>query len=300
MIRLAVTGATGFVGSAVVRAAIGRGWQVTAFGRRPGSRYWDLTAGPLADPPQVDAVVHCAAVVTDWGPVAPIRAATVDGTRAVAATFPRSRLVHLSSASVYDPFTPSVDITEDAGPVNRYLTAYAAAKADAERALSTRRNTVILRPHAVYGPGDPTLLPRLLSAVRGRTLLMVGDGTARASLTGIDNLVDAVLLACEPDAPVGVYNIADAAPVTIGETLRAVLAARGLPVRIRQLPVGVARPLASVAETAYRLLGRPEAPRLTRYAISHLAVERTLNIDLAQCDLGYRPRPTELSGAAYW
>lgn len=187
MIRLAVTGATGFVGSAVVRAAIGRGWQVTAFGRRPGSRYWDLTAGPLADPPQVDAVVHCAAV-TDWGPAAPIRAATVDGTRAVAATFPLARLVQLSSASVYDPFTPSIDITEDAGPVNRYLTAYPAAKADAERALSTRPNTVILRPHAVYGPGDPTLLPRLLSAVRGRTLLMVGDGTARASLTGIDNL----------------------------------------------------------------------------------------------------------------
>lgn len=300
MTRVAVTGASGFIGAAVAVAASARGWEVTAFGRRPGTRFWDLTAGPLADPPPVDVVVHCAAAVTDWGPAGPIRAVTVDGTRAVAASFPHARMVHVSSASVYDAFTPGIDVTEDAGPVDRHTTAYAAAKADAERTLAGRPDTVILRPQAVYGPGDRTLLPRVLSAARGRSLVIPGHGGFRTSLTGIGNLVDAVLLACAPTVPAGVYNIADSSPVVIEEALSSLMLARGQDVRIRHLPIGIAAPLASVSEAAFRLLRRPQPPPLTRYAISHLAMERTLNLDRARSALGYRPRPTDFSGAANW
>ncbi|WP_433088746.1 NAD-dependent epimerase/dehydratase family protein [Dactylosporangium sp. CA-052675] len=294
--RIAVTGAAGFVGGAVARAAAGAGWRVHAFGRAQ----WDIDRGPLPDPPAVDAVVHCAAGVNDWGPAAPTWRTNVDGTRHVAQTFPGVRLVHISSASVYDPFVPTVCAREDAAPVSRYLTAYAASKAAAERFLASRPATVVLRPHAVYGPGDRVLLPRILGAIRGSNLWIVGDGRTRQSLTAIGNLVDAALRACEPDAPPGVYNVGDAEPVAVADALRELLAARGLRVGVRTLPVRPAWAVAGAAEAAWRLARRRRPPRLTRYAIAHLAMERTLDLTAGRTRMGLRPAPTSFAGAETW
>jgi nucleoside-diphosphate-sugar epimerase len=224
----------------------------------------------------------------------------VDGTDNVLRSFPDARLVHISSASVYDPFTPTVNAPESQAPVTRYLTPYAASKAAAERLLSHHPNTIILRPHAVYGPGDPTLLPRVLDAIRGRTLLVVGDGRALQSLTSIDNLITATLLSCEPDAPAGTYNIADAEPIPVETALRLLLAERDLDVRIRQLPTRPLWTVAVMAEWAYRLVGSTHPPRLTRYAVSQLAMERTLDLTAARERLGFRPAPTSFQGAGGW
>jgi nucleoside-diphosphate-sugar epimerase len=295
-VRIAVTGAAGFVGAAVCRAALAAGHDVHPLTRED----WDIATGPLPDPPAVDAVVHCAAEVTDWGPAAPVWRANLDGTGHVARTFATARLVHLSTASVYNPYAPTVFATEDQAPMARYLTPYAASKAAAERLLATRPDTVILRPHAVYGPGDRTLLPRILDAIRGDTLLIVGDGGTRHSLTSVGNLANAALLAAHPDAPPGTYNIADAEPVAVETALRRLLDERGRRVRIRHLPRRALWPLAGVSEWAYRVLRRPRAPRLTRYAISHLAMERTLDLTAARTRLGFDPAPTSFAGASAW
>ncbi|WP_327737157.1 NAD(P)-dependent oxidoreductase [Streptomyces nojiriensis] len=294
--RIAVTGARGFVGGAVCRAAAERGWTVHALTRAD----WDLTAGRWVGAPRVDAVVHAAAAVSDWGAPGPVWRANLVGTRHVAASFPGTRLVHISTASVYDPFRPTVHADESEAPVRRYLTPYAASKAAAERALDGRPDTVVLRPHAVYGPGDRTLLPRVLGAVRGGSLFLPGDGTAAQSLTHIGNLTAAALRACDPAAPPGTYNVADAEPVPVGEALRELLAARGIRVRLRCLPARAADAAAVAAETAWRLARRPRPPRLTRYAISHLAVERTLALGAARRDLGFDPAPTSFDGAGAW
>jgi 2-alkyl-3-oxoalkanoate reductase len=189
--------------------------------------------------------------------------------------------------------------TEDEAPVTRYLNAYGASKAAAER-LVLRRDAIVLRPHAVYGPGDTTLLPRVLSAVRGPVLPAVGTGRQRISLTSIANLVQACLLAATGPVASGVFNIADAAPVLLDDAFRAILAERGIAARPVYIPAGVARPLAAVAEGAFLLARRPDPPRLTRYAISHLAVDRTLDITAARSVLGYEPHATSFTGAAAW
>ncbi|MEV4333046.1 NAD(P)-dependent oxidoreductase [Streptomyces sp. NPDC049597] len=294
--RIAVTGARGFVGGAVCRAAAEAGWTVHALTRAD----WDLCEGPLTNAPEADAVVHAAAAVGDWGAPGPVWRANLTGTRNVAASFPGARLVHISTASVYDPFRPTVFARETEAPVRRYLTYYAASKAAAEQVLRDRPDTVVLRPHAVYGPGDRTLLPRLLSAVRGRTLWLPGDGTALQSLTHIRNLTTAALLACDRATAPGTYNIADADAVPIGDALRELLAARGIPVRLRTVPGTVASAAATTAETVWRLAKRAQPPRVTRYAISHLAMERTLALDAARQGLGFHPEPTSFHGARSW
>ncbi|GAB3677418.1 NAD(P)-dependent oxidoreductase [Actinocorallia lasiicapitis] len=309
--RVAVTGASGFVGGAVCRELSARGAKVFAYGRRPSVpeerigrraeyRSWDITSGVLPEPPRVDVVVHCAGTVTDWGPAAGFFATNLEGTRNVLASFPGTRFVHVSTASVYDPFRPTVRATEDEAPVARYENAYGASKAAAERAVrAASAPTVILRPHAVYGPGDTTLLPRVLSAVRGPLLVAVGTGRQLISLTHVDNLVQACLLAAETDAT-GTFNITDAAPLVIDDAFAQILAERRIKARRLYLPERALRPLAAAAEGAFLLAGSPHPPRLTRYALSHLAVERTLNLTAAHHHLAYTPTPTTFTGASTW
>lgn len=310
--RIAVTGASGFVGGAVCRAAVAAGHEVSAFGRRaavePGrvgaAPYvsWDVTIGPLVDAPVVDAVVHCAGSVTDWGPRDVMLRVNRDGTRNVLASFPAARFVHVSTASVYDPLVPTVNAREadaDIGPRPRHRDAYGLSKALAEHVVrSTRPDAVVLRPHAVYGPGDTTLLPRLLDAVRGGRLFAVGTGRQLLSLTSVGNLAAACLLAATVADVSGTFNVTDAEPLTLDEALRLFLEARGVVATPRYIPRGVALPLAALAESVARVTRRP--PRLTRYAVRHLALERTFDLTAARSRLGYDPAPTSFAGADGW
>ncbi|MCU1416929.1 MAG: hypothetical protein JWP32_1103, partial [Schumannella sp.] len=187
--RIAVTGASGFIGGAVATALADLDHDVVGFGRRAGGwshargryRRWDLTSGAL--PPDAsdrafegafEGVVHCAALADDWADPRDVLRVNRDGTRAVVRSFPGARIVHMSTSSVYDAFEPSVQVSEDAAPVRRHLSAYSHTKTLAEFELAGV-DAVILRPHAVYGPGDTTLLPRILTGVRrGRLLLPEG------------------------------------------------------------------------------------------------------------------------------
>ena len=212
--KVAVTGASGFVGGAVCRHLAAAGWRVHAFGRRPavdpghlaGARYrsWNLPIGALPDPPEVDAVVHAAAWVGQGvgSPGVP-EAVNVTGTRHVLDTWPGARFVHLSSASVYHPWRPQRAAAEGQAPdpeAVRWPGDYGRSKALAERLVLARRpDAVLLRPHAVYGPGDTTLLPRLLAAVRGGVLLLPGSGRQRHALTSIGALAEACRLAILTD-----------------------------------------------------------------------------------------------------
>ncbi|WP_103349380.1 NAD(P)-dependent oxidoreductase [Amycolatopsis sp. CA-128772] len=290
--RLAVTGATGFVGGAVCRAATAAGWEVTAFGRRAvadarhlgGAAYrpWDIGAAKLAGPPDVDAVVHCAASATDTGVADEVWRTNLLGTHHVLVSFPDCRIVHVSSASVYDPFRPTARAKEHEAPVSRYLNAYAAAKAAAERlVLAVGHRPVILRPHAVYGPGDTTLVPRLLENVRGGRLLVPGTGRVLVSMTAVGSLASACLLAAATPAA-GVFNIADSNPVPIDWALRGLLASAGIRARPTYIPAALLSPLARVFPGG----------RLNRYVISQFAIERSLDITAAIDHLGYQPGPT--------
>lgn len=303
--RIAVTGASGFIGGAVATALADEDHEVVGFGRRPGGwshprasyRVWDLDTGPVRGDRDFEAVVHCAALADDWAPREAAMRANRDGTRTVARTFPDARIVHVSTSSVYDAFVPNVEVQEWQAPVRRFLSTYSESKTLAEFELAGT-DAIILRPHAVYGRGDTTLLPRILAGVRRGRLVLPEAAEVRHSLTSIDHLVLAVRRSLDRSSPRGTYNIADDTPVVLAAVLREFLDRRGVRAKIVGLPYRSAFALAGALEAAARTSGR--RPRLTRYAVSQLGLERTLDISAAREQLGYRPGPTSLDGAEHW
>lgn len=300
--RVGVTGASGFVGGAVATALADRGHDVVGFGRRPNgwahpaARYevWDLDHGPRHD--GFDAIVHSAALADDWAPLGAAMRANQLGTRTVVASAAGARIVHLSTSSVYDAFVPNVKVRETAPPATRFLSAYSESKAAAELEL-VGADAVILRPHAVYGPGDTTLLPRILAGIRGSRLVLPAGAEVTHTLTRIDNLVDAVELSLA--GPAGTYNVGDDTDVLLAAVLREFLSRRGrADVALASIPYRTAVAAAAALEAAARVTRT--RPRLTRYAVSQLGLERTLDLTAARERLGYRPRPTSLDGAETW
>lgn len=297
--RIAVTGATGFIGGAVATAAEAQGWEVVRFARRqgPGLTYWDLTGVPPARLTGVDAVIHTAAQVADWGDARTFHRTNVLGTRAVAEAYPTTRLVHISSSSVYPWWEPCTNRGEEDVAV-RHLNAYARSKALADVEARRHRNAVVLRPHGVYGPGDRTLLPRLISNVRRSQLITVGHAGIRHQLTHVENLTEAALAAAQSRVN-GAINVADAEPLELGTVLRQVLDATGhTRVGIRYVPEPAAMALAGISEAVALVSG--QAPRLTRYAVSQLGRERTYRLDRLRDELGIEPISTSLSDAGKW
>jgi len=281
--RIAVTGASGFCGSQVARAAAAAGAEVRCLGRRPGpvGRHvrWDA-ATELPDLAGADLVVHCAAAVGDHPPGSPAEAGqhavNVDGTARLLEAAAGRPVVWVSSASVYDPRLDRSRVTEEHPTAHGHLNAYGRTKAAGER-LALAAGAVVLRPRAVYGPGDPHLVPRLLARVRRGVLLLPG-GDVSLSLTSVRNLAEACLAG--PAWPPGAYNIADAAPYRRDEVVRRVLAAHGVRARIGHVPLPLVR------------LARP--PELTRYAVDQLASTVVLDTAKARAQ-GWRPAH-DLSG----
>ncbi|MFD9124502.1 NAD-dependent epimerase/dehydratase family protein [Kitasatospora sp. NPDC059571] len=282
MLRIAVTGASGFCGSHLARAAAAGGAEVHCLGRRPGPVGthvpWDAAVA-APDLRGADLVVHCAAAVGDHPPGSPAEAeqhaVNVTGTARLLEAAAGRPVVFVSSASVYDPRGDRTLVHEDHPTEAGHRNAYGRTKAAADR-LALAAGAVVLRPRAVYGPGDPHLLPRLLSRVR-RGLLLLPGPDIDLSLTSVQNLADACLSAAE--WPPGAYNIADAAPYRRDAAVRTVLAAHGVRARIRHVPL-----VAAEFAARHGLL-----PGLTPYAVDQLA--RPVVLDTARAERqGYRPR----------
>jgi nucleoside-diphosphate-sugar epimerase len=180
----------------------------------------------------------------------------------------------------------------------RHVNAYGRSKALADIEARRHGNALSLRPHGVYGPGDRTLLPRLIANIRRGRLLSVGGPHVKHQLTHIDNLTGAALAACTSELR-GAANVADAEPVELGIVLREVLDRTGHhQTGISYVPEAAAMAFAGLSEAVAVATRRP--PRLTRYAVSQLGRERTYCLDRLREGLGVEPISTTLSDARKW
>lgn len=288
-LRIAVTGASGFCGAVVARRAEAAGADVVCLGRRPGPvgkfTPWDATRA-RPDLAGADVVVHLAAAVGDTGAGRAVeemfRAVNVDGSRRLLDAAHGRPVVWVSSASVYDPNRDRSLVGED-HPIRGQLSAYGRTKAAGDQ-LALDAAAVVLRPRAVYGDGDRHLLPRIRRSVRAGVALLPGPDV-RLSLTAVDNLADACLVAYR--WPAGAYNIADVEPYWRDATIRAVLASTGSSARLLHVPLPLATLAAAIIGVARPVL-RSE-PLLTRYAVDQVAHDVVLDITKARAQ-GWQPR----------
>lgn len=322
---LLVTGATGLVGSHVVEVAQQRGFPVRALVRSNSDtrllQQWKVQTitGDLTDPAAlyravegVETVVHCAAKVGDWGSLSDYRRVNVEGLdtllRAADQQDGLKRFVFLSSLGVYKArHHHGTDETEPPDPNS--LDAYTRTKAEGERVVQRYVQeqgfpAIILRPGFLYGPRDRTVLPRLLERLRTGQVVYFGSGEQKMNNTYVKNLVEAIFLAIDhPTATGQVYNITDDPIVSKRRFIATLAELTGCEVPTKHIPLWLARTLATCMETSYRLLGKCEAPLVSKAKVKFLGLNLDFSIEKAKRELGYRPRWNFLAGmqeAAEW
>ena len=187
---------------------------------------------------------------------------------------------------------------EDCSYPETFLFHYPATKAEAEAWVLAQDSDVLattaLRPHLIYGPGDPHLVPRLLARQRAGRLRVLGSGTNKVALTYVDNAAVAHLQAADALA-VGspnagrAYFITDGDPVVVWEWLDELFEAVGAG-RIRgRVPTGVAMPLAGLVEWVWRTFGVASEPPITRFTVAQTSTSHWYDLHNARADFSYTP-----------
>ena len=308
-----VTGGGGFVGSYLIDRLLARGYKVRSFGRsaQPAleQKGVEVICGELANSTDVreacvamDAVFHVAAKAGVWGSWESFYQPNVVGTRNVleaCRTEGIARLVYTSTPSVVFNGQP----IRGGGPEMPYgrnwLCHYAHTKAIAEKeALAANCDTlkvVALRPHLIFGPGDPHLLPRVIDSVKAGRLKIVGEGTNRVDVSYVDDVAAAHLNAldalesCNMGTCAGqAYFISQSEPVELWSWLNQILEGLGHPRLTKRMPLLLAYVAGAVAECAWKVFAKSGEPPITRFVAVELAKDHYFDIELAHRDLGYK------------
>ncbi len=306
-----VTGGSGFLGGRIVALLRDAGVAVRSLQRNADKTLDDLGVetvyGDIADRDTVinaaadcDTVFHVAARAGVWGDAGAYYQTNVVGTEAIIAACRAHnvpRLIHTSTPSVVFSGEDEEGINETTPYARRFLTAYQETKALAEQRIlaanDDRLATVALRPHLIWGPGDPHLVPRIVARARAGRLYLVG-GDQRIDSTYIDNaarahLLAAFALATNATCAGRCYFISNGEPLTAATLINNILRAAGEPACERRIPASLAYLVGAGLEGAYRLLGRADEPPMTRFVAKQLACAHWYDLSAAKRDLGYAP-----------
>ncbi len=317
--KVLVTGGGGFLGSAICKRLVDAGHGVCSFSR---SRHAGLEPLPVeqrlgdianlesfaAATEDVEAIVHSAGNVGAWGRLDDFYEANVRGTDVVLAVCELHRirkLVFTSSPSVVQNGADLEGVNESAPYATHFSSYYAHTKKLAEeRVLAANGEelaTVALRPHFIWGPGDPNLLPRILELASNGHLRLIGDKPKKIDTTYIDNAAEAHRLALEKievGSPIAgkIYFVSQGEPITHEALINAWLKAGGFPPETRRMSPGMARFLGATMETLYAALRIRREPPLTRFKVEQLSTAHWFNIAAARRDLGYAPKISTSEG----
>jgi nucleoside-diphosphate-sugar epimerase len=286
----AVTGATGFVGRHLVHALTAAGWNVRVLVRPSGPGTWDnadteVVSGDLDDPATLerlaqgtDIVVHAAGLIK-----ARDRAAffdvNVEGARRMAQAVGEGRMVLISSLAARAPA----------------LSDYAASKRAGEEAARSvlGERLAVLRPPAIYGPGDRETLALFQLAAASPCLPTPGSAAARLALAHVDDVAASVIARVDGLWDAGVFAVGGARPEGYGwrEIFEAAAAAMGRRAILAPVPDALIQAAAAASEMAARLRGEPAI--FTRGKAREL-LHADWSVSAAELPPGPAPRSVEL------
>nr|WP_028768281.1 2-alkyl-3-oxoalkanoate reductase [Shewanella fidelis] len=321
-----VTGAGGFLGEAICKRLIAAGIKVTGFARGdyPALKAMgvNMVKGDIADETVLvkamqgcDLVFHVASKAGVWGSKQSYYSPNVDGARFIINGCKRANIAHLVYTS-----TPSVTFAgsdeagndESAPYATNFLNYYGESKAIAEQMMLAANGarlsngellgTTALRPHLIWGPNDPHLVPRVLERASKGRLKLVGKQDKLVDTIYVGNaayahILAAVTLSSKSDehdfsssqtACAGkAYYLSNDEPITMAAMLNKILACKALPPVTKRVPAQVAYVAGCVLESVYGLLGKQDEPIMTRFVARQLSTSHYFNISAAKRDLGY-------------
>lgn len=305
--KVLVTGATGFTGKALVRRLLDGGHQVVGLDNKEGLKTEELSSwgakvviGSVTDRDLVrrcmegvDVVQHLAAAFREMNvPESHYYDVNVGGTRIMleAAREARvSKFVYCSTCGVHGNIDDPPG-GEDAPiqPADYYQRTKFEAEPLVLEYAREGHNATIIRPAAIYGPGDPERFYMIFRRVAKGWFPMLGSGRTYYHPVYIDNLIDAFVLAMQCDRGNGqAYLIADEEYVTIDDLVRRTGRAIGVDVKVRRLPMWPVIAVGHIVEKAckpFRI-----APPIFPRRVDWYRQNRAFKIDKARRELGYRP-----------
>jgi len=313
--QIAVTGASGLVGSHLVEFLAAQGYSVTAIVRSqksiaPFLRHWqeggvcvcqadvnDL-ASLLEAFRNADVVVHAAGIVDPYGKRTHIFKTNVEGSKNAIKAAQQNKVkqfIFISSLSVITGRHDQFNTKEDA-PYQESGEAYADSKIEAERLVRTaiekdRFPATILRPGFIYGPREKAWLPRLINSIATRKAMLVDGGLKETNVVYVENVSRAIAAAIEQPASIGqIYNLTDGPGITKKDLFDTLSMGLRLP-RVEGKVSGVlARAFCETISTIAPILPVDTQRKLSRYsraAFRLVGQNQGFSIQKAERDLGY-------------
>lgn len=316
--RIVITGGSGFLGTEIVKQLRAEGHEVFSLQRNHSDYLASLGINQilcdlskkdklfeaLSELKAIDAVFHTAAKAGIWGSFASYFLANVVATQNILEWSKKHKIkyfVYTSTPSVIYSKNSLENADESTPYPNTFLTFYARTKAQAEvfvlSAQSPDLQVISLRPHLVFGPGDPHLVPRIVSRALKNRLIQVGRGQNLVDVIHVTNAAYAHICALNyllEDMSNGgkAYFIGQERPVPLWWFIGKILEFKNLPPIRHQISLGFAYNLGLIMEGVYKLLPCIGEPQMTRFLAMQLGTSHYFNQSAAICDLGYRPKVT--------
>jgi len=328
-----VTGAGGFLGLAICRLLRSANIKVTGFSRGHYPELTqmgvNMVQGDISDYAQVksamqscDLVFHVAAKAGVWGSLDDYFKPNVQGAQNIidaCQALGICRLVYTSTPSVTFAGVDEAGINESQSYAENYLNYYGQTKAQAEQLVlaAAKKNvqestikegtakesafekgklkTVALRPHLIWGPNDPHLVPRVLERAKAGKLKLVGKEDKLVDTIYVDNAAYAHILAAialaKPNSQCNgkAYYISNDEPITMAAMLNKILSCANLPPVNKRIPSSIAYGVGVTLEWLYKLLNKKQEPIMTRFVARQLSTSHYFDISAAKQDFAYRP-----------
>lgn len=310
--KVLVTGGTGFLGKRLAYRLKELGYDTTVYGRnekigaelkKDGIRFKKGELHHYSDVRKAvkgnEYVFHCGAKSSPWGSYSDFFQSNYRGTENVIRACRKhrtKRLIYVSTPSIYFSFEHKTDVKEHDPLSSDFMNDYAETKYFAEKLIKEAHErglpVISIRPRAIFGPGDTTLIPRLIDVHQKKFIPLIDGGKHQMDLTYVDNVVDALILCMNsPTSTLGqFYNITNGEPVVFKEVVEALFQEMNIPLKTKKIGFRFAFTLATFLEWFANTFQKGKEPLLTRYTVTVLAKSQTLNIDKAKKELGYVPR----------
>ena len=309
--KIAITGATGFVGGALARALAAEGVELILLARPTSQRQHlaDLSVswreGDVLDRASLrgvfagaDGLIHAAGMLGQAGvPETIYHQLHVQGTQnvleeAVAASV--SRILYVSSPGVLGPITgPAADECAPLAPSNSYERSKAAAEKVAQAFAAQGLPVMIGRPEFIYGPGDSHVFA-LFRLIQHGLFFYVGNGRNTCHPTYISDAVAGLIRCLRQGQPGTIYHITGPHPVTFRRFATTIAQALAVRPPWLMLPKPIVWSGAALLELFGGLTGFK--PPLTRTAVAFFSEDRRFSWQKACHELGYQPQVDLVEG----